>query len=334
MVRVIGDRAKGVLKGVARRVARRDVVLPLARNYRVIFVFHDLSDPSARHHSPIYSTPPSIFERQVAWLARRFELVSLDEIIDPERRPDGRPLAALTFDDGFRSVREVGHPILRDRGIPYTVFLIRNVVEQGRMWVAGLILNLDRVDLQTIRARYCDGSVDEASFRADPIGALVDHPKDADRLHEVLRHGVLDGLDVEDGVFLGRSDIEALAAEGVDFGNHSANHPNLGLCSDSVVSREISEGHAGLSEWLGRRPRYFAPPYGKARHFDQRSIAKCRELGYRALLSNEPRFFGVSALRAQEGMMVLPRVALTDQIGRDLIYLLNLSFLRTFRRTP
>ena len=325
MVRVIGDWAKGALKGVARR----DVVLPLAKRHRVIFVFHDLSDPSAPHHSPMYSTPPSIFERQVAWLARRFELISLDEIIDPERRADGRPLAALTFDDGFRSVREVGHPILRDRRIPYTVFLIRNAVERGQMWVAGLVVNHDRVDLQAIRGRYCDGSVDEASFRADPIGALIDHPKNAERVHEVL-----EGLDLEDGVFLDRSDVVALAAEGVDFGNHSANHSNLGLCSDSVVSREISEGHAGLSEWLGRPPRYFAPPYGKARHFDQRSIARCRELGYRAFLSNGPRFFGVSALQAQEGMMVLPRVALTDQIGRDLVYLLNLAFLRTFRRAP
>lgn len=327
MVRVIGDWAKSVLKGVARR----DVMLPLARSYRVIFVFHDLSDPSARHHSPIYSTPPSIFEQQIAWLARRFELVSLDEIVDPERRPDGRPLAALTFDDGFRSVLEIGHPILRDWEIPYTVFLIRNAVERGQMWVAGLIVNRDRVDLQAIRRRYCDGSVDEASFRADPIGALVNHPKDADRLHEVLQHEALEGLDLEDGIFLSRSDVEALAAEGVGFGNHSSNHSNLGLCSDSVVSREISEGHAGLCEWLGRPPCYFAPPYGKARHFDERSIARCRELGYRAVLSNGPRFFGRSALQARAGMMVLPRVALTRQIGRDLVYLLNLAFLRTFR---
>ena len=329
MVRVIGDWAKAVLK----RVARRDIVLPLAQSYRVIFVFHDLSDPSARHHSPIYSTPPSIFERQMAWLARRFELVSLDEIIDPERRSDGRPLAAVTFDDGFRSVLEIGHPILRDLGIPYTIFLIRNAVEQGQMWITGLTVNRDRVDLEAIR-RYCDASVDEASFRADPVGALVNHPKDADRLHEVLQHEVLKGLDLDDGVFLSRSDVEALAAEGVGFGNHSTNHSNLGLCSDSVVSREISEGHAGLYEWLGRPPRYFAPPYGKARHFDQRSIARCRELGYRAFLSNRPRFFGVSALQPRQGVVVLPRVALIDQIGRDLVYLLNLAFLRTFRRTP
>ena len=320
---MIGDWVKSVLKGVARQ----DILLPLARSHRVIFVYHDLSEPSAPHHSPIYSTPPAIFERQIAWLARRFELVSLDEIIDPERRPDGRPLAAVTFDDGFRSVREIGHPILRDRGIPYTVFLIRNAVERGQMWIAGLVVNHDRVDLQAIRGRHCDASVDEVTFRSDPIGALVNHPKDAERLHEVL-----EGVDLDDGVFLSRGDVEALAAEGVGFGNHSSNHSNLGLCSDAVVSREISEGHVGLSEWLGRPPRYFAPPYGKARHFDQRSIATCSELGYRALLSNGPRFFGVSALQAGEGMQVLPRVALTDQIGPDLVYLLNLAFLRTFRR--
>ena len=267
MVCVIGARAKSVLKGVARR----DVVLALARNHRVIFVFHDLSDPNAPHHSPMYSTPPSIFERQVDWLARRFQLVSLDEIIDPEQRSDGRPLAAVTFDDGFRSVREIGHPILRERGIPYTVFLIRNAVELGRMWIAGLVVNHDSVDMQAVRAQFCDASVDEASFRADPVGALVNHPKDADRLHEDLQ-----SLGPADGVFLNRGDVEALAAEGVGFGNHSTNHSNLGLCSDSAVASEISKGHAGLSEWLGRPPQYFAPPYGKARHFDQRSIVRCR----------------------------------------------------------
>src|SRR5262245_3779013 len=48
----------------------------------------------------------SMLERHLDWLARRFTLVSLDEIGAhlEARRPLERPVAAITFDDGYQDV--------------------------------------------------------------------------------------------------------------------------------------------------------------------------------------------------------------------------------------
>ena len=94
---------------------------------RVVFVYHDISPPAAVQHSPHYSTTPESFARHLDFFQGRFHLVSLDEILSPDSASRGRtprrPLAALTFDDGFLSVQERARPLLEERRIPYALFV-------------------------------------------------------------------------------------------------------------------------------------------------------------------------------------------------------------------
>lgn len=90
-------------------------------SYRPIFVFHDVSEPSAPQYSDFNSTRPEVFRRQIEFLAGRFKLVTLPEVI--AAAPSRDHLAAVTFDDGFRSVREVAQPILRAFGAPFSAFV-------------------------------------------------------------------------------------------------------------------------------------------------------------------------------------------------------------------
>ena len=324
MVRLITADGKAALK----TLARKDVLLPFASRLRVIFVFHDLSDRGASHHSPLYSTPPDVFEQQLEWLSRRFDMVRLDEVLDPTRRSDGRPMAAVTFDDGFRSVREVAHPLLQAQGIPYTVFLIGSALQHSRMWITQFEMHRENIDLHDIWTRYCRTSVDESEFRRDPIEALVNRTTHAEQLHEMGEQ-----WPAAKGVFLDQDDVVAMASEGVEFGNHTFHHPNLSLCNDETLAREIDGGHSVLTDLLEGPVRYMAPPFGKPRHFDVRTVRHCAGLGYSAVLANGPRFFATSELHEHHGPLVMPRVTLTDQIGSDLVYLVNLALLRTLRRT-
>jgi peptidoglycan/xylan/chitin deacetylase (PgdA/CDA1 family) len=73
------------------------------------------------------------FARQVRWLRRRFDLVTLAEA---QRRiasgHNDRPTACITFDDGYADNMHFALPFLAKYEIPYTYFVSTDFVATGR----------------------------------------------------------------------------------------------------------------------------------------------------------------------------------------------------------
>src|SRR3954471_2369713 len=66
------------------------------------------------------STTPERFESQLAWLVRRgYRGATFSDVVDG--RATGR-VVAVTFDDAYRSVRDLARPILDRLGLTATVF--------------------------------------------------------------------------------------------------------------------------------------------------------------------------------------------------------------------
>jgi peptidoglycan/xylan/chitin deacetylase (PgdA/CDA1 family) len=97
-----------------------------------VFAFHDVSTPAEPQHSPQYSTHPDTFRQQLDLLQRVFRLVTLDQALAPAA-PGAQPLAAITFDDGFASVRTRVQPLLAERRIPFTLFVNGRAMRDGRL---------------------------------------------------------------------------------------------------------------------------------------------------------------------------------------------------------
>jgi peptidoglycan/xylan/chitin deacetylase (PgdA/CDA1 family) len=75
------------------------------------------------------STAPARFARQLRGLARRgYRGVRFCEAI---QRPAGRTVA-ITFDDGYRSVLDLGLPILEELGWPATIFVPTDFIGSER----------------------------------------------------------------------------------------------------------------------------------------------------------------------------------------------------------
>ena len=56
--------------------------------------------------------------------------------------------------------------------------------------------------------------------------------------------------------------LETLQASGFSVEAHTAGHPDLRTLSDGEIDAEMEEADATIEDRLGRRPRYFAYPYG------------------------------------------------------------------------
>jgi peptidoglycan/xylan/chitin deacetylase (PgdA/CDA1 family) len=93
---------------------------------RVVFCYH-----SVHPNRPYVSTKPEAFERHVQWLKEHCRLVSLVELVtDPTTSHSGKPVAAITFDDGHEDNHSYALPILAKHGVPATFFITAGFVER------------------------------------------------------------------------------------------------------------------------------------------------------------------------------------------------------------
>lgn len=94
-----------------------------------LLIYHRLGGGS----SDELDLPVASFERQLELLDGH-EVVSLDHSLDRLDAGDRRPSFVLTFDDGFADVYEHAWPLLRERGVPFTIYLATAYVSRTMRW--------------------------------------------------------------------------------------------------------------------------------------------------------------------------------------------------------
>ena len=93
---------------------------------------------------------PEEFVRQLDFLAD-YDVVHLDQALDRLDSGDRSPTVVLTFDDGFADVHEHAWPLLRERQVPFTLYLATAFVGGTMHWdgstakAAGPALSWDQV---------------------------------------------------------------------------------------------------------------------------------------------------------------------------------------------
>ncbi len=71
------------------------------------------------------------FVRQIDWMQEHGEIVDLDTALERRGESDSDRLFVLTFDDGYRDVYTNGFPLLKERGLPFTLYLATESIETG-----------------------------------------------------------------------------------------------------------------------------------------------------------------------------------------------------------
>jgi peptidoglycan/xylan/chitin deacetylase (PgdA/CDA1 family) len=97
----------------------------------VVLMYHRFGDD--RH--PSTNIRVEQLEAQLEYLADHgFTVVPLADVLAAVRGDGGLPdrAVAITVDDAYRSVYSVGFPLLRERGLPFTVFVATDPVDAGQ----------------------------------------------------------------------------------------------------------------------------------------------------------------------------------------------------------
>ena len=124
---MIKSTAKRAIRFVAKSgfaaadVVRRDMAGPR------ILIYHQVGAGIGRQ----MEVSEQNFRSQIDWIEGNGAVVSLESALDGDVNPTADRRFVVTFDDGYRDVFDNAWPILRDRRLPFTLYLTTDPVETG-----------------------------------------------------------------------------------------------------------------------------------------------------------------------------------------------------------
>lgn len=258
----------------------------------VIWVFHDVTDPH--------------------WFRQRIDAITLArdvvKLADLAREPRRKGTCAITFDDGWRSLWTVAHPLLSAQQIPYTVFVCTDMLVGGPVpWFVRAQRLIAHVGCDALVQAW-DLPKHQITTRHELMEVLKTMPLGA------LLSGIAQ-LEHDCGLippepsdlFLTADQVGALAQSGADVGSHTHRHAILSRLNDQEQQCEIDESVRVVETVTGRKPTQFAYPNGRPCDFDERAVKALRETGIEVAVTTTQRY-----LRAAEDVLRLPRVGLSD----------------------
>ena len=226
LVRLIGSGSMAV--------ARR---LPVAHSGGVIVCGHTLRAAEVR--------------AQVETLARWFEFIHHDDLLDRLVRPRSRPFCLLTFDDGKRNNAVEVAPELERLGVPAAFYVVTRFVSGGApLWFdrqAALVRALGRVPpglhVETLKL------LPLADIEMLLAQAFADY-------------GVAEDLTSDDVRAMTWDDARGLARRGFTIGAHSLTHAIVTNEREAVARTDIAKSVAEVSAQLGTPCASYAFPNG------------------------------------------------------------------------
>jgi len=275
---------------------------------------------------------PDRFEEQIAALKRVRDVVPLDQLLDrsDRGRRSPRPLAAVTFDDGYHDAYDAALPILERHDCPATVYVATGLVgsDRGFWWdelartlmaspapgprplrlvIRGRPLAWVMPDDRKGRRRVCrqvrrrlrDLEPAEIDRHLDAICAWAGEKR---RLHP-------------DDRLMTAEELARLSNTPLAVGAHTVRHPSLPALDCQAQLAEITRSRQACEDWTGRPVEHFAYPFG---HYDHSSVQLTRASGFRSAVATTP-----GVVRPWTDPLRLPRVDPGRMDGEALTRLLS-----------
>jgi peptidoglycan/xylan/chitin deacetylase (PgdA/CDA1 family)/SAM-dependent methyltransferase len=296
------------------------------------------------------SVSPDRFEEQMTVLERETAVVNLQVVQEVARgtaRPTGRPLVAITFDDGYADNLSDALPRLEKHGLPATVFVCTGPVAHGAefWWDTLERLLLRPTDLPPT----LDIDIQEQSYHWN-LHDSADFPERVSREYSdwrawepppTSRHALyvalwqrLQQLDADDRArtlallqmwagpdatsqpscrALRPAELLALAKSSlVDIGAHTINHPALSGLPTERQQAEISGSRTWLEAVVRRPVTSFSYPFGRPVDYTPDTVTAVRQAGFACACSN---IAGI--VRSGADPFQLPRVQVKNWNGKE-----------------
>ena len=298
-----------------------------ARGSVNIFAYHRVvKDIQKAEKEAIYGIviSASTFRRHCEALKQKYDVVSLDTATHflVAKRQVARPLAVITFDDGYLDFHDVAFPILNEFALPATVFLPTAHIGEDKplahdriFWLLRQALKQPKIlkeCLQNEPINFADKNINIRNLLklTDSLVYLPHSRREAviARLEDALMPQNVNYP--AEYKLLDWDMVRFMERKGISFGSHTRNHVVLPLETDEIIHDEISSSRLEIEQQLGKRVWSFAYPNGEYNESIRQATAKA---GFKTAVTTENRINAVGA-----DTLTLGRTSLCEESTRGL----------------
>ena len=289
------------------------------RNTLTVLCYHRVLPEEQRkaYHDPDLVVTPEVFRAHCRLLAERYTVERLDVALSKWQSGDrpARPLAAITFDDGYRDNFRYAAPILNEFGLRATFYVIAGLVDSEELpWY------------DTMGAAWrMLATADEPTAKQVLAEAKGLSPQERAAWVERLRSRAGKLPIVDDDHIMTSAQVRALADAGHEIGSHTMTHPLLPQCDDATLAMEIDSSRRILADLCGREIIGLCYPNGDSDDRVHREVVAAG-YGYATSLqpgTNEPPTF--DKLRVRRWFINQDRLAARDGSASDAVLRMELS---------
>lgn len=283
--------------GLIKRLIKKAVAIPwlwrvlTGRRWReqvVILMYHkvvadspDVAEVTIRH-----------FNQHLNWLQKTFDIITPEQFVALDRsRPfGGKPMALLTFDDAFISIKHHVYPCLKRRGLHGLVFVPSEPVnERDSIWPQ---VNTDLFlygKYQQLPSFETDESTLAPSSRDERVTAeagvrkrlkKMPNPRRREAMAKLRQAANWDASQLQPDSRLMNWDDLRSCADVFSYGGHTHTHPIMSSQTREAQQQDVTTCVDFIQQELGVAPLLFAYPNGEPSDFNSDSIAVLREAGY------------------------------------------------------
>ncbi len=284
--------------------------------------------PDAFQPNRLLEITPKFFERVLRFLKRtRVDVISIDEM--HRRFVAGefkRRFVVLTFDDGYKDIKEWAYPLLQKYELPFALYIPTSFPDQlGELWWLGLeavIAQNNRIGLAINgENRHFDcATVSQKRELYDEVYGYLRSLKTEKELRAVVRE-LCARYAVDMAAFcrdlcMTWGEIAEMAEDPlVTIGAHTVSHTMLKkLPDDAAVRAEMEQSRAVLEAALGKRPEHLAYPVGDPTSAGPREFRIAAELGFKTAVTTRP---GVLFKAHRDHLTALPRISVNGEFQRS-----------------
>ncbi|MGD8561504.1 MAG: polysaccharide deacetylase family protein, partial [Desulfarculaceae bacterium] len=123
---------KQSLRNILQRSGLHRVCSPCNQGPAALF-YHGVEEEIADPRVQLVQMPLARFEKEIRYLKRRFEIISLGDLFQGILSGSGlnRRQLVLTFDDGYENLVRNVAPLLKSLKLPFAVFISTGQVDEG-----------------------------------------------------------------------------------------------------------------------------------------------------------------------------------------------------------
>lgn len=298
-----GDALVCMLKSSARNYMRAFGVFNLTRNLTAhlprIIMYHGFCGPNevtSRH------LPAHIFRQQLEYITKYYRPIKLCDLVGARSNQGTYPRRAvvITIDDGYESFYRWAYPLLKEFGVPATVFAVTDLVDRrGWIWIdqvqylcerAGNISELAKENQKVLFTMLRRLPVHERDSTISRLieKASVSVPAEAPANYALMSWAQLQEI-VESGL--------------IEVGSHTRTHPIISYVNDRDLWEELYISRRKIEERLGVCVHSFCYPNGKSGDYREDQVAMVSRAGYRCATGSD---FGY--VTAQSNAFTLQRI--------------------------